>query len=69
MDIVDLYDYKFKNTHIRAENSAVLWIPEDIFFYLIKSGKSIKNGKQIYPSVYKVVNDLLRSVSNINEIV
>jgi hypothetical protein len=69
MDIVDLYDYKFKNTRVRAENSAVVWIPEDIFFYLIKSGKSIKNGKQIYPSVYKVVNDLLRSVSNINEIV
>lgn len=69
MDIIDLYDYKFKNTFGRVENSALLWVPEDIFFYLIKSGKSIKNGKQIYPSVYKVVNDLLRSVSNINEIV
>lgn len=68
-DIVDLYDYKFKNTTGKIENSAVVWIPEDVFFYLIKSGKSIKNGKNFYPSVYKVVNDLLRSVSNINEIV
>ena len=68
-DIIDLYDYKFKHTSGRVENSAVLWIPEDIFFYLIKSGKSIRNGKILYPSVYKVVNDLLRSVSNINEIV
>jgi hypothetical protein len=68
-DIVDLYDYKFKRETGKIENSAVLWIPEDIFFYLIKSGKSIRNGKILYPSVYKVVNDLLRSVSNINEIV
>ena len=68
-DIIDLYEYKFKNSAGKIENSAVVWIPEDIFFYLIKSGKSIKNGKNFYPSVYKVVNDLLRSVSNINEIV
>lgn len=68
-DIIDLYDYKFKNSSGKIENSAVVWIPEDIFFYLIKSGKSIRNGKNFYPSVYKVVNDLLRSVSNINEIV
>lgn len=53
----------------RVENSGIIWIPEDVFFYLIKSGKTIRNGKHIYPSVYKVVNDLLRSVSNINEIV
>jgi hypothetical protein len=52
-----------------AENSNIMWIPEDVFFYLIKSGKTIRNGKYIYPSVYKVVNDLLRSVSNINCIV
>jgi hypothetical protein len=52
-----------------VENSNIMWIPEDIFFYLIKSGKTIRNGKYIYPSVYKVVNDLLRSVSNINCIV
>jgi len=52
----------------RVENSGIIWVPEDVFFYLIKSGKTIRNGKHIYPSVYKVVNDLLRSVSNINEI-
>jgi len=52
----------------RLENSGIIWIPEDVFFFLIKSGKTIRSGKFIYPSVYKLVNDLLRSVSNINEI-
>ena len=55
-------------TAVKPENSGLIWIPEDIFFYLIKSGKTLCSGKHIYPSVYKVVNDLLRSVSNINEI-
>ena len=62
------YQTRFSNENY-AENSNIMWIPEDAFFYLIKSGKTIRNGKYIYPSVYKVVNDLLRSVSNINCIV
>jgi len=57
------------NKQTFVENSNIMWIPEDIFFYLIKSGKTIRNGKYIYPSVYKIVNDLLRSVSNSNCIV
>ena len=67
-DIINLYQYRAKTTSERVENSDILWVPEDVFFYLIKSGKSIRNGKKLYPSVYKVVNNLLRSVSNINEI-
>lgn len=67
-DIVNLYQHRVKTTSERIENSDIIWIPEDVFFYLIKSGKSIRNGKKLYPSVYKVVNNLLRSVSNINEI-
>jgi hypothetical protein len=66
-EIVKLYNKRYSDIS-RAENSGIIWIPEDIFFYLIKSGKTICNGKHVYPSVYKVVNDLLRSVSNINEI-
>ena len=62
-----LYQKKLSEVS-RVENSGIMWIPEDVFFYLIKSGKTIRNGKSLYPSVYKVVNDLLRSVSNINEI-
>jgi hypothetical protein len=38
-------------------------------FMETKSGKMVRTGKNVYPSVYKVVNDLLRSVSNINYIV
>ena len=67
-DIVNLYQYRAKTTSERVENSDIVWIPEDVFFFLIKSGKSIRNGKKLYPSGYKVVNNLLRSVSNINEI-
>jgi len=66
-EISRLYQSRYSRLN-RAENSGIMWIPEDSFFYLIKSGKTIRNGKIIYPSVYKVVNDLLRSVSNINEI-
>lgn len=67
-DIINLYQHRVRTTSERIENSDIVWIPEDVFFYLIKSGKSIRNGKKLYPSVYKVVNNLLRSVSNINEI-
>jgi len=66
-DITRLYNKKVV-TASKPENSGIIWIPEDVFFYLIKSGKTICSGKHVYPSVYKVVNDLLRSVSNINEI-
>jgi hypothetical protein len=67
-DILTLYQYRAKTTSERVENSDIVWVPEDVFFFLIKSGKSIRSGKKLYPSVYKVVNNLLRSVSNINEI-
>lgn len=65
--ISELY-YHLASKQTRLENSGIIWIPEDVFFFLIKSGKTIRSGKFIYPSVYKLVNDLLRSVSNINEI-
>jgi hypothetical protein len=53
----------------KSENSGITWIPEKYFFDIIKSGKTIQDDGYIYPPVYKVVSDLLRSVSNINEIV
>ena len=53
----------------RSENSGITWIPEKFFFEIIKTGKTVQDNGYIYPSVYKVVSDLLRSVSNINEIV
>jgi hypothetical protein len=53
----------------KSENSGITWIPEKYFFDIIKSGKTIQDDGFIYPPVYKVVSDLLRSVSNINEIV
>jgi hypothetical protein len=67
-DIISLYQKRVTLAD-NPENSNIVWIPEDIFFFLIKSGKMVRNGKNVYPSVYKVVNDLLRSVSNINYIV
>jgi hypothetical protein len=53
----------------RSENSAITWIPENIFFNIIKTGKNFKENGCIYSPVYKIVSDLLRSVSNINEII
>lgn len=52
-----------------SETRGIMWIRENIFYNLIKSGKTIRLDDIIYPSVYKNVSDLLRSVSNINEIV
>lgn len=66
-EIVKIFQQRYLTAE-NPENCNIIWIPEDIFFHLIKSGRTIRNGKNFYPSVYKVVNDLLRSVSNINEI-
>jgi hypothetical protein len=52
-----------------SETRGIIWIPENIFYNLIKTGRSIRTGDMIYPSIYKNVADLLRSISNINEIV
>jgi hypothetical protein len=54
---------------VESETKGIFWIREDKFFELIKSGKSVKFDGFYYPSVYKLVADLLRSVSNINEII
>ena len=53
----------------QSENKGIIWIHEDVFFNLVKSGKSIRFDDCVYPSIYKPVCDLLRSVSNINEII
>jgi hypothetical protein len=52
----------------KSENSGICWIPENIFFNIIKTGKNFKENGFCYPPVYKIVSDLLRSISNINEI-
>jgi hypothetical protein len=61
--------YKRFSSVVESETKGIFWIHESKFYDLIKSGKSIKTDTGIYPSVYKPVSDLLRSVSNINEIV
>lgn len=66
--IVEDFFKNFSNA-TQSENKGIIWISESIFYDLIKSGKSIRKDGLIYPSVYKPVADLLRSVSNINEIV
>ncbi len=65
-----IYEY-FKNLSsvVESETKGIFWIREDKFYELIKSGKSVKFDGFYYPSIYKVVGDLLRSVSNINEII
>jgi hypothetical protein len=67
-DTVKLFNKKFSNA-TESENCGIIWIPENIFFELIRSGKSIRHDKYIYSSVYKPVADLLRSVSCNNDIV
>jgi hypothetical protein len=52
-----------------SETRGIVWIHESIFYNLIKTGRSVRIGDAIYPSIYKNVADLLRSISNINEIV
>jgi hypothetical protein len=47
----------------KSENSGVMWIPEDVFGDLVKSGKSVRQQNYLYPSIYKPVADLLRSAS------
>jgi hypothetical protein len=61
------FDNRFHHV-TRSENSGICWIPENIFFNIIKTGKTFKENGCYYPSVYKIVSDLLRSISNINEI-
>ncbi len=52
-----------------SENCGIMWIKEDIFTDLIRSGKSVRVDGSIYPSVYKPVCELIRSVLNNNDIV
>lgn len=62
--------YKRYSNITSSETRGMFWIHESSFYDLIKSGKSINypNLGITYPSVYKKVADLLRSVSNVNEI-
>ncbi len=61
------FDERFHSV-TKSENSGICWIPENIFFNIIKTGKTFKENGFYYPPVYKIVSDLLRSISNINEI-
>ena len=54
---------------IESETKGMFWIREDKFYELVKSGRSVKFDGFYYPSIYRIVSDLLRSVSNINEII
>jgi hypothetical protein len=53
----------------KSESSTIMWVPENIFYMLIKTGKSYYINNCIYPSIYKPVCDLLRSVCGLNEII
>jgi len=67
-EIVKNYFNNLSNV-VESETKGIFWIPESKFYDLIKSGKSMRYDDFIYPSIYKPVADLLRSVSNLNEIV
>jgi hypothetical protein len=72
MDDIDNLVKRYYNNYsniVKSETKGMFWIHESRFYDLIKSGKSIKYSDCVYPSVYKKVADLLRSVSNINEII
>jgi len=60
-EIVKKFNDKY-NKAIESENCNIIWINESIFLELIKSGRSLRFDKYIYPSMYKPVGDLLRSV-------
>ena len=53
----------------KSETSSIMWIPENIFYMLIKTGKSFYINNYLYPSIYKPVCDLLRSICGLNEII
>lgn len=52
-----------------SENSSIMWIPEKVFNELVRTGREVREDNYIYPSIYKPVCDLLRSVSSINQII
>lgn len=52
-----------------SETSSIMWVPENILYMLIKTGKSYYTNNYVYPTVYKPVCDLLRSVCGLNEII
>jgi hypothetical protein len=66
--MIKKYYNNYSNT-TTSETKGIFWIHESNFYDLVKSGKSIRYKDYIYPAIYKKVADLLRSVSNINEIV
>jgi len=52
-----------------SENSSIMWINETVFNELVRTGREVRDGNYIYPSIYKPVCDLLRSVSSMNQII
>jgi len=61
--------HKKLNRSNHSENSSIMWINETIFNELLRTGREYRDGNYIYPSVYKPVCDLLRSVSSMNQII
>jgi hypothetical protein len=59
---------KYSAVH-NSESSSIMWVPENILYMLIKTGKSYYINNYVYPSIYKPVCDLLRSVCGLNEII
>jgi len=53
----------------KCESSGIMWVPENILYMLVKTGKSYYINNCIYPSIYKQVADLLRSICGLNEII
>lgn len=65
--IVKDFFTKYQNSN-NSENCGLMWIPDYIFYELIHSGKSVRYDRFIFPSIYKPVNDLLKSVNNLCEL-
>jgi hypothetical protein len=67
-EMVRRYYDNYSNV-VASETKGIFWIHESKFYDLVKSGKSLRYSDCVYPAIYKKVADLLRSVSNINEII
>jgi hypothetical protein len=52
---------KYENLTL-CRNSSIMWIDENIFHDLVKTGKSIRRNDVLYPSIYKIILPSLRNL-------
>ena len=52
---------KYENITV-CRNSSIMWIDENVFQDLIKTGKSIRRNDVLYPSIYKIILPSLRNL-------